>query len=186
MAKTADSPPFRRKPSRTGPPVQHIGGGTKKRTENKRSKNKPMLKPPVENVDLKCTVCDKQMISKSTLERHMLSHTLQKKFACGVCGASFTQSSNRNTHEQWVCRAEKLECTICGKLIAGPSNLQKHLQNTHKMNDRIECEVCDISMVGSMNRHCKSKRHIKAVESQNNQDEERTVNALAMLWQALV
>jgi hypothetical protein len=98
----------------------------------------------------------------------------------------FGQSSNRNTHEQWVCRAEKLKCTICGKLIAGPSNLQKHLQNTHKMNDRIECEVCDISMVGSMNRHCKSKRHIKAVESQNNQGEEWTINALAMLSQALV
>ena len=43
-----------------------------------------------------CNVCDKSFKTPSSLKKHMLIHTGERKFSCTVCGKTFIQSSQMN------------------------------------------------------------------------------------------
>jgi len=121
---------------------------------------------------MKCQFCEKKFKHTSILKRHELTHTKETPHACELCGAKFAQVSNRNAHMKNVCQNIKVPCPICGINITGASNLKHHLDWTHKMKPRLNCEICGTSVRCNMSRHVKTKSHIDAVSKLEKKAEE--------------
>lgn len=57
--------------------------------------------------DFECGVCSRKFAKKFALNRHMLTHTLERPFKCKLCDKAYTQSNDlkahfRRTHEKQV------------------------------------------------------------------------------------
>ena len=112
---------------------------------------------------IQCRFCPKSFGSKYDFQKHQRSHTMEKPFKCQVCAKGFSQTSGRNVHEASVCMKKEhmYTCPICGNELANSANLSNHLKYTHKMKERLNCDICNITVRSDMNRHVKTKRHIK-------------------------
>ena len=149
-----------------------------KEQEKQRKKKKKII--------LKCLFCFKVCENKSTLQKHERAHTKEKPFRCEKCGTGFSQASGRNVHEKGVCLKIKSTCPICGVLFTNTANLTNHLKFTHKMEERINCDICNISVRTDFKRHLKSKRHIKAIARvQDEAEEQFTISDQARRLQEL-
>ena len=119
-------------------------------------------------------------------KKHERAHTKEKPFKCKTCGAGFSQVSGLNVHEKSVHMKMKRTCPICGALLANTANLTNHLKFFHKMEERINCDICNISVRTDFKRHLKSKRHIKAIARiQDGAEEQFTINDQAQRLQEL-
>ena len=83
-----------------------------------------------------CDVCQYECISRSALEKHILTHTKVRPHSCGECGKKFVQRSHVNYHMKTVHaplgteRPKHYACLKCGARFATSSTLRKH-SRTH-------------------------------------------------------
>uniref|UniRef100_A0A182WBU6 Protein krueppel n=1 Tax=Anopheles minimus TaxID=112268 RepID=A0A182WBU6_9DIPT len=91
-----------------------------------------------------CNVCDKGFRFKSMMERHILTHTKEKKFHCEICGKGFAQKVNLTIHMR-VHTGEfpdrKFTCQICQKKCTRVSELDAH-RATHFRRFPHVCPLC--------------------------------------------
>lgn len=74
-----------------------------------------------------CTVCGKQLLKKSNLERHFRSHTGEKPYECFTCHKRFTRKDILVNHLRTHTGEKLFECIICGKRFSDKRNLNSHL-----------------------------------------------------------
>ena len=122
---------------------------------------------------LKCRFCSKVWENESSLKKHERAHTNEKPFKCEKCGKGFSQVSGRNVHQKSVCMKIKSTCPICGALLANAANLSNHLKFTHKMEERLNCDICGISVRSDMKRHVKTKSHLESMQRIQDEAEEQ-------------
>ena len=83
-----------------------------------------------------CEICQYECISKSALEKHILTHTKERPHQCPECNKRFVQSSHVNYHMKTVhappdtFRPKNHACTECGARFGTASTLRKHFR-TH-------------------------------------------------------
>ncbi|XP_023333166.1 zinc finger protein 2 homolog isoform X2 [Eurytemora carolleeae] len=91
------------------------------------------------------TICNKTFASKSKLELHTVSHTVNKLFTCTHCGKKFKQKSHLNHHIKLKhsdgAFDSKYKCDICGKCLTSNYSLKKH-KMLHWDNKPFVCLVC--------------------------------------------
>ena len=134
-----------------------------------------------------CSICDKKLAHKQSLQRHEALHSAERKFKCEICpdNAHFKTKYQLSRHLKFhyepehqceVCQkffyfkkdlvrhgkthtGEKpYVCSTCGRRFAENSSLQRH-QATHSDERKHKCEICPD------NRYFKTKgqlsKHIK-------------------------
>ncbi|XP_055522420.1 zinc finger protein 208-like [Wyeomyia smithii] len=62
-----------------------------------------------------CTICGKRRPSRTSLIRHMVSHTEERPFNCDICGLSYKSARDMKVHRNTHTAERRYECEICGK-----------------------------------------------------------------------
>lgn len=78
----------------TAPPSPPLPGSPGRRRRTRGASTNPMLAPGRNHI---CSQCSSRFLCKSKLDRHMLTHSGHKPFAC-FCGKRFNQKSALKNH----------------------------------------------------------------------------------------
>ena len=100
------------------PPVVHTRG-------RKRSKKGPFI----------CTECRKEFSNQSTLTKHMITHSDERKFVCPQCSKAFKRHDHLNGHMLTHREHKPYACDIegCDKSYCDARSLRRHKEK-HKEN----------------------------------------------------
>lgn len=88
-----------------------------------------------------CDICKKVFTTKSVLERHIFTHTHERKFSCKICGKRFKQSGHVKSHMLVHTGERKFECDICTKRFSLSNSLKKHMY-VHNGDKPYQCDIC--------------------------------------------
>ncbi|CAL8100572.1 unnamed protein product [Orchesella dallaii] len=108
-----------------------------------------------------CKYCDKEFVSCSHYEYHVMSkHTNEKPFRCEICSNQFYTKKklerHMNSHNSTphVIRSKFYLCAYCKKRFNNLSNCKKHLR-THTDEKPYKCDTCQkcFRQKGSLDVH---------------------------------
>ncbi|XP_068225595.1 zinc finger protein 585A-like [Palaemon carinicauda] len=75
-----------------------------------------------------CTICGKWLVSMSSLETHMRSHTGERPFQCNVCEHAFIRKSDMLRHMKSHTGERPYECIHCLTTFSRKDKLAFHLK----------------------------------------------------------
>ncbi|XP_037730612.1 gastrula zinc finger protein XlCGF57.1-like [Drosophila subpulchrella] len=83
-----------------------------------------------------CSYCPKHFSKKSSLQRHLGTHTGDHPFKCTYCVESFYYKSILETHLRFHTGEKPFKCTHCSKTFTQNSHLLRHMRSVR--NKRLE------------------------------------------------
>ncbi|XP_058449880.1 zinc finger protein 883-like [Malaya genurostris] len=98
----------------------------------------------------KCDICSKTFTTRSSLERHMISHSDVKPYACDQCDQSYRRLLLLRQHKSLVHEGKNPHvCTECGKEYRGSQALYFHRLKVHLGRQRpksrhARSEICKL------------------------------------------
>ncbi|XP_034749596.1 zinc finger protein 236-like isoform X3 [Etheostoma cragini] len=92
--------------------------------------------------EFSCSKCTKRFGLKSSLKRHMRTHTVKKCCSCSVCNKGFQMKSHLQRHMIIHTGEKAFSCSVCEKRFGYKATLQQHMA-THTGEKRLRCSVCD-------------------------------------------
>lgn len=127
----------------------------KKKQRSKREMTRDQPQNPLP-IDLKCTKCNKTLISPSRYRIHMKIHDPNViKLECDICGFTCLDRHKIGVHMRYHSGEKPEECHICGKRFAVLS--KAHLR-THTGERPYQCTICGKCFVasGQLTMHTKN------------------------------
>lgn len=88
----------------------------------------------VDNNCYVCRVCSKVFGTKSSMDRHLRTHTGQRPFVCDVCRKGFRQAAHLRVHTRLHTGEKPFFCKLCKKGFTRKFSLKEHLFNCHKIS----------------------------------------------------
>jgi uncharacterized Zn-finger protein len=96
-----------------------------------------------------CTVCDYRAKTKFAINDHMTWHSKDRKIMCEICGASFLHKKSLTSHRKRVHLGGEIHtCYICRKSFTSARSLKEH-ENFHTGQKSHVCELCGKGFYGS-------------------------------------
>lgn len=105
----------------------------------------------------KCEICDKAFTESCSLKRHLKSHDDDRPFMCDLCFKSFRDNPSLIRHQKThTDRPRMFQCRKCDKNFADKHTLKRH-ERSHTGLRPFECNTCfkTFSELGSFKRHLK-------------------------------
>ncbi|CAG9106295.1 unnamed protein product [Plutella xylostella] len=80
-----------------------------------------------------CDVCKKSFSCRTTLRKHMASHTGEKNFVCSLCGKAYRHQKSLKQHMRTHAIGVNLQCVCseCGSAFANKIDYSKHVKAWH-------------------------------------------------------
>ncbi|XP_044742581.1 zinc finger protein 33A-like [Chrysoperla carnea] len=112
--------------------------------------------------DLTCNICKKELSTRSTLLRHMETHSTNRafKFQCPVCEKGFSDKGNLNKHMNRHEGKANYKCEHCSKSYYELSALAKHAKTRHSAGP-IKCPKCDQEFYHQLQLDAHEQTHTK-------------------------
>ncbi|MBN3317547.1 PATZ1 protein, partial [Atractosteus spatula] len=94
-----------------------------------------------------CDVCGKVFRDVYHLNRHKLSHSGEKPYACPVCGLRFKRKDRMSYHVRSHDGSvgKPYVCQSCGKGFSRPDHLNGHIKQVHTSERPHKCQTCNAS-----------------------------------------
>ena len=73
--------------------------------------------------------CEKQYLSNSHLERHIMTHTNERPFQCDNCGQAFTQKGTLKEHIRVHTGERPYQCSECPNSYAQGGSFHAHMRS---------------------------------------------------------
>lgn len=101
-----------------------------------------------------CTICENRFTEKGSLRKHLLIHSGEKKFQCKTCDKQFTEKGSLTWHLSVHSDEKKFQCTTCERRFKQRGTLRNHLL-IHRGEGKFPCTVCDkrLTRKAHLNRH---------------------------------
>ena len=82
---------------------------------------------------MKCDICDKTYINKTSLELHIKSfHKKITNVTCHICNKIFITKYILQTHINKIHNKSEVKCALCSKILED-DNLKYHMYSIHKI-----------------------------------------------------
>uniref|UniRef100_A0A8D8X842 Zinc finger protein 418 n=1 Tax=Cacopsylla melanoneura TaxID=428564 RepID=A0A8D8X842_9HEMI len=94
-----------------------------------------------------CSVCTLSFSLNSYLKQHLVKHKVDKPFKCKACNKTYKFKGTLYKHVKQHDLNKAYCCQFCTKIIKSQLDFQKHL----KTHSRIQCPVCNRSILGKTN-----------------------------------
>ena len=110
----------------------------------------------------KCTECDYSTTRRTSIYRHILSHTKERNYKCDECDLSFKCQYSVRSHKKKVhVGIRNYKCEYCPKAFKIPGALRRHL-DIHEENYKAQCRICGKKFVqpGNYILHLRTKHNI--------------------------
>ncbi|XP_069054199.1 zinc finger protein 709-like [Lepisosteus oculatus] len=101
----------------------------------------PPPPPPAADKLFSCAQCGWAFSRQSSLRRHGLVHTGERRLACGECGKSFGRSDHLRAHRLTHTGERPFRCGQCGRAFSHANNLKSH-RLTHTGERPFTCGHC--------------------------------------------
>ena len=93
-----------------------------------------------------CVVCEKKFGHKSSLNRHMLTHTKLNVNECDICKKKNSNKSDLVRHFRIHLGEKPYGCAECGKWFTQSSERCKHIRINHKelskeQQSKLKCKI---------------------------------------------
>ncbi|XP_048839500.1 POZ-, AT hook-, and zinc finger-containing protein 1 isoform X7 [Brienomyrus brachyistius] len=94
-----------------------------------------------------CDICGKVFRDVYHLNRHKLSHSGEKPYACPVCGLRFKRKDRMSYHVRSHDGSvgKPYVCHSCGKGFSRPDHLNGHIKQVHTSERPHKCQICNAS-----------------------------------------
>ncbi|XP_029103105.1 POZ-, AT hook-, and zinc finger-containing protein 1 isoform X2 [Scleropages formosus] len=94
-----------------------------------------------------CDLCGKVFRDVYHLNRHKLSHSGEKPYACPVCGLRFKRKDRMSYHVRSHDGSvgKPYVCQNCGKGFSRPDHLNGHIKQVHTSERPHKCQICNAS-----------------------------------------
>ncbi|XP_064153737.1 POZ-, AT hook-, and zinc finger-containing protein 1-like isoform X1 [Anguilla rostrata] len=94
-----------------------------------------------------CDICGKVFRDVYHLNRHKLSHSGEKPYACPVCGLRFKRKDRMSYHVRSHDGSvgKPYVCQSCGKGFSRPDHLNGHIKQVHTSERPHKCQICNAS-----------------------------------------
>uniref|UniRef100_A0A8C7ZEN1 POZ/BTB and AT hook containing zinc finger 1 n=1 Tax=Oryzias sinensis TaxID=183150 RepID=A0A8C7ZEN1_9TELE len=91
-----------------------------------------------------CEICGKVFRDVYHLNRHKLSHSGEKPYACPVCGLRFKRKDRMSYHVRSHDGSvgKPYVCQSCGKGFSRPDHLNGHIKQVHTTERPHKCQTC--------------------------------------------
>ncbi|CAH0396219.1 unnamed protein product [Bemisia tabaci] len=96
-----------------------------------------------------CKLCSMSFKKYTSLEKHMVVHSKEKRFVCDFCPKKYVQRSTVNFHmrlkhlrENDPTREEKYKCNFCAAKFATRSKFTEHANLMHQDKRPFRCNAC--------------------------------------------
>ena len=128
--------------------------------------------------ETKCYVCDKDLLSASSLKSHNEICHSQKLFKCELCNYETLTRPTYNVHMKGVHHgSERINCDECDKTFTLRGNFRAHKKSIHQ-KIKYKCDFCNYETVtnGALRNHTASL-HFNKVFRCTSCDYEATFNS---------
>jgi len=89
-----------------------------------------------------CLVCGRRLAPLSSMEKHLRTHTGEKKATCLVCAREFAEPYNLKSHMRIHTGERPYSCPQCKRRFTSVSTLKNHIL-THSSERQYACTYCD-------------------------------------------
>ena len=103
---------------------------------------------------LQCLLCGSCFSVAGSLKEHLRTHSGERPFACDNCGKRFTTRSHLTVHGRTHSGIKPNECPDCGRQFTTVTHLRSH-RRTHTQEAAYSCRSCGDKFVwlNSLKRH---------------------------------
>jgi len=108
-----------------------------------------------------CSLCPFRAVEIKTLERHIATHFVDKKFACPDCSYKGMSATSLQQHLKTHSGEKPLGCTQCHYRTSTSANLRRH-ERQHTGEKPFACTDCDYRAAQkiALQNHMKSKHNL--------------------------
>ncbi|XP_059470355.1 zinc finger protein 11-like isoform X2 [Neocloeon triangulifer] len=89
-----------------------------------------------------CQICGNTYTFRSSLQRHLIRHTGNKRFQCHKCAKSFYGAVNLRNHMVVHEKTTVYECQMCCARYYHKRNMITHLKDKHSTQWHYKCPYC--------------------------------------------
>ena len=91
----------------------------------------------------RCNSCTASFKKSSHLKQHVLSvHSRLKPFKCDVCDKNFVTRGSLNGHLRTHTMDQAFQCSICPMVFTTKGSARRHMSSSHKVERLYVCPIC--------------------------------------------
>ncbi|XP_041377490.1 zinc finger protein 236-like [Gigantopelta aegis] len=118
--------------------------------------NAIVLSAKTGDVEYRCDACGKRYQEKSELEKHLVTHIVDKFYECPICSNAFATKFSLRKHviNHLKGKGKPFKCELCEKAFNQKVNLRAHM-SVHTGLREFKCHIChkEFSLKGNLNKH---------------------------------